>query len=205
MKNTEYFSVVQRHDSDDRFEVIQRTMINRFDQQVAIIDKFANKSEIYFLLSKLTDGIPVNFIMIAHIKKKVRLQEQLWEIRCFFEKDTPSFYNCPQSFFDQCPTKNIKTLAWRDRVYKVRNGRQKFYKSNTNIYKLAEKFHVGDSLSHPTYGLLQIQHIDLKARAFWCLNEKHTGVRKYKLPLMPLEYWQLNLNEKNAQNKGCTV
>lgn len=190
--------VIERMPNEDYISAFKRAVLGRFDSEVKIIKHIKINNEIYLVLNKLIDGKPKNFIMIATIHSKLINKVRSWEVKAYFEKDQPEYFNCPKSYFILCPTKNIDALTWRNKIDEIRLKRVNSAKENRHIYKIAESFEVGDVLIHPKYGQLHIQHINQKERAMWCLNEKHSGVRKYKLPLMSLEDWKKNIDLKNS-------
>jgi hypothetical protein len=196
MNNQRICYVIERLQNEDRKSAFSRTVLPRFDSEVLIIKCLETANELYFVLSKVINGNPTNFIVISTIQRRFVNKVKCWEIICYFEKEQPPYYNCPQSFFDLCPTMNPLSLEWRTKTNEIRNKKVKMAKINRQLYKLVEFFDVGDTLIHPTYGELHIQHINLTERAFWCLNEKHIGIRKYKLPLMSLEDWEKNRERK---------
>lgn len=190
--------VIERLQNEERISAFCRAVLPKFDSEVSIVEKMETVNELYFVLSKVINGNPTNFILVSTIRRRLIDKVKCWEVICYFEKEQPPYYNCPESFFDLCPTMNPLSLEWRTKIREIRTKKVKTAKINRQLYKLVENFEVGDTLIHPVYAELYIQHINLGQRAFWCLNHKHLGIRKYKLPLMSLEDWEKNIERKKS-------
>lgn len=198
MNNQRICYVIERLENEERISAFSRVVLPRFDSEVLIIKHLETVNELYFVLRKVINGNPTNFILISTVRRRLVNKVKCWEIICYFEKEQPPYYNCPQSFFNLCPTMNPLSLEWRTKINEIRTKKVKTAKTNRQLYKLVKFFEVGDTLIHPIYGELHIQHINLTERGFWCLNEKHLGMRKYRLPLMSLEDWEKNIERKKS-------
>lgn len=196
--NTAKIGYIDRLPNEDRLDAFERCVLPKFDTPVKVIRHLATSTEVYLILNKEIHGKPTNFILITYIRKRLINRVKSWEIVCYFEWDSPPYYNCPEQFFELCPTTNPKSIEWRRETRLSRNRKASSLKNNLQVLKFAESFEVGDVLIHPVYGELKIEHICMKERAYWCLNHKHVGSRKYKFPLMEIEEWEKNLKKKQS-------
>lgn len=202
MNNQKICFVIERLQNDERISAFCRAVLPKFDSEVSIVETMETANEHYFVLKKIISGKPTNFILIATIRRRMIDKIRCWEVMCFFEKDKPPYYNCPQKFFELCPTVNPLSLEWRAKNKEFQLKKNQKAKNSRQLFKLVEAFEVGDTLIHPVYGELYVKHINLMQRALWCLNQNHQGTRKYKLPLMSLEDWEKNIERKKSLKLG---